>query len=82
MGFLTAVYMLSPAPAVSGGSTGGLVCKASVQTPPPAPPAEWAAKLRVGLDKALSFAEENAKRFGHHLKDWLSQKGQSELKTR
>lgn len=82
MGFLTAVYVLSPAPAVSGGSAGGLVCKASAHTPSTAQPTDRAAKLRVGLDKALSFAEENAKRLGQQMKDWLSQNAQSDPKTR
>lgn len=82
LGFLTAVYTLSPAPAVSDGQTRGVASANAAEQSRAGGNADAVAKLRVGLDKALSFAEDNAKRLGQVIKDQISPQAASGSKSR
>ena len=62
-GFVTAVYVLAPSPAAASGGTG--VCERSFGVRQGTEEAGFssqdrAAQMRAGIDKAVSFAEDNA----------------------
>ena len=74
-GFATAIYMLAPADLqAAGGQNGragwsrdGTTEQAGVETP------AWAASVRVGMSKAMSFAEEQTLRLADTIKTRMKQ---------
>ncbi len=76
-GFLTAVYLLAPSPAASSG--GKVSCQRSMGSNQGTEHAgvDWqdrAATMRAGMDKAFSFAEDNADRAIQAVKAWIDQR--------
>jgi len=79
-GFMTAVYVLAPSPATPSG--GQRSCQRSMGSNQGTEHAgvDWqdrAATMRAGMDKAFSFAEDNAVRAFQSVKGWIDQRRQS-----
>ena len=75
-GFLTAIYTLAPSDLQAAGTQDGLADsgtqeqttqRAGIDTQ------AWAASVRVGMSKAMSFAEEQALRFAEAIKTRMAQ---------
>ena len=79
-GFMTAVYVLSPSPAIA--SDGNQTCQRSKGSNLGTEEAgfssqDWAVKMRAGMDKVKSLAEENAARGAQAAKAWIDQRRQA-----
>lgn len=71
-GFFTALYVLAPADSQAAAGD-GLSGHAQSQTSEAVQVPAWAASARVGMDKALSFAEEKALQLAEKIKTGMQQ---------
>ena len=79
-GFFTAVYVLTPSPAIA--SDGVRACERSKGSNLGTEEAgfssqDWAVKMRAGMDKVKSLAEENAIKGVQAAKAWIDQQRQA-----